>query len=287
MSKIYKNQGVRYWFDTFNHLKSFDLIPYQDVIDLYLKNHKLLGNNLEKEGGDNERPINSDEEILDRKAFWLGHSPTYYDVDPFKENTLQAKADVISMNMTGVNRTWDHWMYLVLPGELFVDLMTSVHSNPDVRIFKEFIKELDSGNNVNITKERLDLLITKYNIKYPELHKYKDYFEEHEILQWSADLQPTQFITLKENGLIYPICYIQSERLLDRGTHRALLLAMSGSDIPIFIQYPKLGKEPLDKKLTFDLEHHFEDQYLRMEVDVENKELVFLRDKELIGKYKQ
>ncbi len=42
MSKIYRKQGVRYWFDTFSHLNSFDIIPYQEVIDLYLKKADLI-----------------------------------------------------------------------------------------------------------------------------------------------------------------------------------------------------------------------------------------------------
>ena len=33
---------VNYWFDTFKHLKSFDILPYQEVVDLYLKNQSLL-----------------------------------------------------------------------------------------------------------------------------------------------------------------------------------------------------------------------------------------------------
>jgi len=58
---------VNYYFDTFEHLKSFDVVPYQDIIDLYLKNQSLLDENkFEKLGGDNERPVNSDvEEIED------------------------------------------------------------------------------------------------------------------------------------------------------------------------------------------------------------------------------
>jgi len=32
---------VNYWFDTFKHLKSFDILPYQEVVDLYLKNQTL------------------------------------------------------------------------------------------------------------------------------------------------------------------------------------------------------------------------------------------------------
>ena len=33
---------VNYYFDTFEHLKSFDVVPYQDIIDLYLTNQSLL-----------------------------------------------------------------------------------------------------------------------------------------------------------------------------------------------------------------------------------------------------
>ena len=36
---------VNYYFDTFEHLKSFDVVPYQDIIDLYLTNQSLLDKN--------------------------------------------------------------------------------------------------------------------------------------------------------------------------------------------------------------------------------------------------
>mgnify|MGYP003643705348 CR=1 FL=1 len=52
---------VNYYFDTFNHLNSFDILSYDDVVSLYLKNHNLLNDNgTERLGGWNEQPINSD-----------------------------------------------------------------------------------------------------------------------------------------------------------------------------------------------------------------------------------
>ena len=64
---------VNYYFDTFEHLKSFDIVPYQDMIDLYLTNQSLLDKNkFEKLGGDNERPVNSDVEKIEEDGFWLG-----------------------------------------------------------------------------------------------------------------------------------------------------------------------------------------------------------------------
>ena len=45
----------------------------------------------EKLGGDNERPINSDIEEVDKKGFWGGYSPRYYNIDPHGNKFTQAK----------------------------------------------------------------------------------------------------------------------------------------------------------------------------------------------------
>ena len=59
---------VKYWFETFKSLKSFDIVPYQEMVNLYLKNQSLLdGSKFEKLGGKNERPINSDVEKVIKK----------------------------------------------------------------------------------------------------------------------------------------------------------------------------------------------------------------------------
>ena len=74
---------VRYYFDTFKHLNSFDVVPYQDIIDLYLTNQSLLDKNkFEKLGGDNERPVNSDVEEIEEDGFKLGYNPRYYNINP-------------------------------------------------------------------------------------------------------------------------------------------------------------------------------------------------------------
>ena len=142
---------VNYWFDTFEHLKPFEVVPYQDVVDLYLKNQDLLqyeknryGDNIDKLGGENERPINSDVEEVDHDGFWLGYSPRYYNIDPYGKKVTQAKADVVSMDMTGLGTSWDNFIYLELPHELFKKYQKSVHSNPDISIYKKFIKELET-----------------------------------------------------------------------------------------------------------------------------------------------
>ena len=63
-----------------------------------------------------------------------------------------------------------------------------------------------------------------------------------------------------------------------RGTHRALFLAHTDSDVPFIMQYPK-GK----KRWTIELAENFDEKHVIMRVDLEKKSLRFFRDgKELL-----
>ena len=181
--KFFKH-GVRYWLDEFEDLKSFDVIPYQHVVDLYLKTQAKLSNqNYEKLGGGNNRPINSDVEELDAEKFWQGYDPVYYNIDPHGKEITQAKADVVSMDMVGVGQTWDSFIYLVLPAELFKQYQMSVHSNTDIRIFRKFIKAVEDTEEKweykNYTK-----IMAEFDEKYPEKILLKNFFKAYEDFAW-------------------------------------------------------------------------------------------------------
>ena len=58
----------------------------------------------------------------------------------------------------------------------------------------------------------------------------------------------SQFISVRKSGIFFPIAYPNHEDsvIFFRGTHRALVFATLGYDVPIFIQHPKLeGKNDL------------------------------------------
>ena len=262
---------VRYWFDTFKHLKSFDIVPYQEMIDLYMKNHTLLhSERFEKLGGDNERPVNSDVEKVDHKGFWLGYSPAYFNIDPIGTKVTQAKADVISMDMTGVGKTWDDFIYLELPSWLFNKYQTAVHSNRDVSIFRKFMNDLDKTNfkRYNVLK-----LKGKYDKKYKDIGKYIDFYGDFEDHQWRLDLDIGQYISIKKNGLLYPIMFNSIKYAFSRGTHRALFLAHTGSDVPFVLQYPR-GETEWEVKLA----ENFDEKHVKMKVNLKEKSLKFYRD---------
>jgi len=263
---------VNYWFDTFKHLKSFDILPYQDVVDLYLKNQSLLEEiGKEKLGGDNERPINSDVEKVDHQGFWGGYSPRYFNIDPTGKKVTQAKADVVSMDMAGLGKTWTHFIYLELPYEFFNKHQVAVHSNDDVSIYRKFLNELGDETDLDKVKK----LISKYDKNYSKTGKFKNYFRVVEDLKWSQDLEIGQYITIKENGIIYPICFNSMTHIFKRGTHRSLFLAHTKSDVPIFIQYPKLNGSEMIEDWDIKLEGNFKNKKI-MRLNVKNKTIKFL-----------
>ena len=286
----FTNGKVNYWFDTFEHLKPFQVVPYQDVVDLYLKNQDLLqyeknrwGDNIDKLGGDNERPINSDVEEVDRDGFWLGYSPRYYNIDPYGKKVTQAKADVVSMDMAGLNKTWKDFIYLELPYQLIKKYQLSVHSNPNITIYKEFITELEK---TDFSKGEIDKLEKEFDKRYPNTHSYVNYFDTKTEPAWKSDLDVGQYVTIRNKGIIYPICYNHKNYMFKRGTHRAFLLSMTNSNVPIFLQYPYSdwkGEDinPNDWKVV--MEDHFGDKQMTMKINVEEKKLSFYLDGVLVG----
>tara|TARA_A100001201_G_scaffold136148_2_gene124896 strand:- start:5183 stop:6013 length:831 start_codon:yes stop_codon:yes gene_type:complete len=268
--------GVNYWKDTFKKLNHFDILPYQDVIDLYLEVNDNLKPDHEK-FGENERPINSDKENLKKGEFWDGFPPVYYNIDPTNEKIVMAKADVVSMDMAGLGERWDSFLYLNLPFRLINEYMTCLHDNDDVTIARKFINEVESSP-LGWSNENWKLLEKKYDNLYPDKSTYTDAFETHTCIKWKQDFDIRQYISIKQNGLLFPICYNDSMYMLKRGTHRAVLLAMTGSDVPIFLQVPKGKKQYSVKSPPF-----FNGERLIMEVDLETKKLNFLIGEKNIG----
>jgi hypothetical protein len=262
---------VKYWFDTFKHLKSFDIIPYQDMIDLYLKNQSILeGSDFEKLGGDNERPINSDVEEVDHDGFWLGFNPRYYNISPLGNKVTQSKADVVSMDMTGVGKTWTDFIYLELPSWLFNKYQTAVHSNRDVSYFRKFMGDVDK---TDLTRDSVIELAEEYDKKYKDVGKYVDYFGDFNEPAWRIDLDVGQYVSIKQNGLIYPIMFDSRTYAFKRGTHRALFLAHTESNVPFILQYTE-GE--LNYKV--ELAENFNEKHVIMNVNIEDKSLKFYQD---------
>ena len=258
--------GVRYWGENFKKFNHFDIIHYKDVVEAYIKTSNELKPNHEKFGW-NERPINSDVDNLDVTKNWNGFDPVYFNIDPTEETVVMAKADVISMDMSGVGNTWDKFLYLTLPYDLINKYMTNMHDNEDVSIARKFITEVE--DKVGWDGEEWKNIEKKYDELYPAKSQYTDLYETHTCIKWKQDFDIRQYISIKKNGLLFPICYNSMYHMLRRGTHRAVLLAMTKSDVPIFLQVPN------EKHYKVTTPKFFGGKRLEMWVDINDKKLDF------------
>jgi len=94
-------------------------------------------------------------------------------------------------------------------------------------------------------------------------------YETHTCIKWKQDFDIRQYISIKDNGLLFPICYNSMYHMLRRGTHRAVLLAMTKSDVPIFLQVPK------ENEYKVDTPEFFGGKKLEMSVNIKHKDLKF------------
>ena len=274
--------GVRYWFDTFTHLKPFDVLSSQEVVDLYLKNHELLGKDRPNVGGWSVKPIDSTKDPIKKDGFWSGYPPAYFNIDTTGKGVSQAKADVISMDLAGVGVKWDNFIYLELPAQFISIYQTKVHSNPSLEIFKQFIEEVR-----NSTTKRIMEIHKLYDERYPKPHEFQNFFRKVDDPGWRADLDVSQYISIRDSGLIYPICYPHKKYIYKRGTHRGWFCSMTNSDIPIFLQVPKpdwSGEDLDENNWNVKFEDNFTDS-VSMNIDRDTKKLTFYLGDRKIGQF--
>jgi hypothetical protein len=277
----FNRKQVKYWKEEFKKYKHFDIVPYEQVIEDYIKVNTALKGNHETFGW-NERPINSEVDELKQEANWQGYDPMYFNIDPVGEKVLMAKADVISMDMNGVGKDWSHFLYLELPSELINKYMTQMHDNSDISIARKFIKTVEA-TELGWDTDNWKVIEKEFDEEHPETSSYTDFYETHIVLKWKQDFDIHQYISLKKEGILFPICYNDKYSMLRRGTHRAVLLAMTDSDIPIFLQFPNTELNT-KIKYTVTTPEFFDGGALEMEVDVENKKLEFKINSKYIGK---
>ena len=131
-------------------------------------------------------------------------------------------------------------IYLELPSWLFNKYQTAVHSNRDVSYFRKFMIDVDK---TDLSPQSVLKLKDDYDKKYKDDGKYIDYFGDFNDPAWRLDLDVSQYVSIKKDGLIYPIMFNCTKYAFTRGTHRALFLAHTGSDVPFIMQYKKRFKD--------------------------------------------
>lgn len=236
---------VRYKFDIFNKYKSFDIVPYQEVVNDYLTvENKLRDLGLSKSGSSSGPRFSDRYPETFTKEYSKKNKPLIYFLEdgkvPFDATGCKADVTVMDMNKLGVD--WDHWVFFTIPKEFILQHQERVLDNQSkelVSIFREFMETCIRNN---LTKPQIIELGKAYDNKYPDPYP----FPTNRPMRpgWRFDLEISMFVSVIETGIVYPITYNSQFDILHRGTHRALIFATVGYDVPIFFKHPKLGGSP-------------------------------------------
>lgn len=277
----YKLHGTKFWKSHFRDLKCFDRISFIDIIsriDFTLKEFKEYKSGALIQYKEEYANIPEMKELYDtfnkenstnRITFWPeGRSPFEYkytseligstsnyqvrdgQVCPPHEKKDLYKFHVLKENNNIIE---SDYLYLTIPYEFIVEYMEKTNNNWNVDISKKFIREVKDWDNI----ESIDKLIDKYDKKY---------------LNWNHDFPIFGFMSILKSGLLFPnitfSCGPHGNKILDSGTHRLFMTAMSGSDFPMFVQIPKNRTKISFLSTTAIFKN---ESRLKIDVDLENK----------------
>lgn len=263
---------VRYKFDTFYKYKSFDIIPYQQVIDDYL----IVENKL-KDLGLNKSGTSSGPRFSDRhpetftKEYSQKNKPLIYFLTdgkvPFDATGCKADITVMDMNKLGVD--WDHWVFFTIPKEFILQYQERVLDNQSIELVSIFREFMETCIRNNLSKDEIIELGKEYDSKYPDPYP----FPTNRPMRpgWRFDLEISMFVSVIETGIVYPITYNSQFDILHRGTHRALIFATVGYDVPIFFKHPKLGGESTIEPFRLNTRPSFSSKKYQFEFNLDRK----------------
>ena len=219
---------MNYRYNIFNKFKVNSFYSHDLVSDAYLKVESLLSQGYKKTGGDYSGWYDSS------KPHRVKTSPVQHRVSESSFDCTLAKCDFTLMDMNGYGEIWDKWFYFNLPREFILDYQTRVLDNkiPElVSIFKEFCTKVV---NNKLSFEETIKLGEQYDKKYP--NQYPLPTPRPQRPGWRFDLEVSMLWSVINDGIIFPIAYNNTLEILERGTHRALIFALTGNDVPIFVQ---------------------------------------------------
>jgi hypothetical protein len=267
---------MKYRYNTFQKFKPNNYYSHEEVSEAYLEVENLLSQDYHKTGGNYSGWYDSSK-LAHRKE-----SPVQHRVSEIGLDCTLAKCDFTLMDMIGRDEVWDKWFYFHLPKEFILEHQTRVLDNklPElVSIFRKFCLEVIEGK---LDHKQVQALVKEYDKKYPD--EYPLPTPRPQRPGWRFDLEVSMLWSVLNDGIIFPIAYNNTLEILERGTHRALIFALTGNDIPVFVQNDIVHSD--GKVIKLMTHPNFNNTVYNIEVDIPNNKInIFNNSNEKISSY--
>lgn len=260
----YRGLIYNYYTTAFTNVKLFDTFTFQEVEQLYIENQKQI---IDTGKFTVEETLNKDK--FEKED--IGNK--YY----YKKGCLYSKADPgASFKPCLTSKTVNKDTYyngkvafLSIPREIIDQYQTGCLHNSDLTIVRQFVREVEDtigwdGNWEVLFKEYLNM----YGVESME------------------DFSSVWYIGMKKEGMMHPP-FLFDCKFLGRGTHRSYLGALAGNDYAFFHTF-KEDKFTIVSVVTRSKKKYFNNDNIRLEVDLKNKRIDYYLDKsnKYIGKLK-
>ena len=275
MSKIYKNNGVKYWKDCFNDLNSFDEIHLDDMLTRF-KNTLCTFDNFKEDNDWFFIPIqrNLDLEILGlnrlhekfnskscvidenrnpkRIAFSAyGQSP--YKRDYYRKGSTDGKTNAHQnwkdgMIRPGLNMAANNWKSVMVNIEKGILLDKFIYIEIPYDIILDYMVINHNGHEMKIPKQFVEEVEdTKNGWKNDDsVNELIDLYDK-KYPDWNYDFPTFGYTSFVKYGLLMPTFYF-GNKVFKNGTHRLYNACLSKSDIPLFINIPSQNPHPKFKR---------------------------------------
>ena len=200
----------------------------------------------------------------------------------------------------------DNFLYFVVPHSIIDKHMTSrVLKYPgtknvitseyscDYARLRTFVNEVELSEYGWCPTNFIPIM-DRYDDKWDEVYYFGERllekglvnkFKPERIMKWRHTFFPTQYISLKEYGLLWPVINKGAtpsgidNHLFHSGSHRLLTMALSKNDIPILV---KISTESIDKgKCVLWIPQFFNGDYLTFEIFLNDKTVIARKQREL------
>jgi len=267
MSKIYKNNGVKYWKDCFNDLKSMDIVSLDDVLTRF-KNTILTFENydLEKSGcffipikqesdldelpelrrlhekfnsKNVEFPIEGGKNSKRICFRAYGDSPyrrSYYGRGTPTKNSHQDWKD--GMIRPGLNLAAENWKSVTKDIENKEISKEFVYIEIPHDLILEYMEVNHNGHEMKIPRQFVNEVESNKNgwDNDDEVNRLINLYDD-EYPDWNYDFPIFGYTTFIKYGMLMPVFYFGT-KIFKNGTHRIYNACLAKSDIPVFLNMP-------------------------------------------------
>jgi len=279
MSKIYKNNGVKYWKDCFSDLKVLDTLHLDNILTRF-KNTLYTFDNFKEDNGWFFIPIKREsdlDEVLELKRLHekfnsksvifpdengnprricfhtYGYSP--YKRDYYRKGTLTMNSHQNwkdGMIRPGLNMSAESWKGVTKNIEKGILSDKFVYIEIPYDIILDYMVINHNGHEMKIPKQFVEEVEdTKNGWKNDDtVNELIDLYDK-KYPDWNYDFPTFGYTSFVKYGLLMPTFYF-GNKVFKNGTHRLYNACLSKSDIPLFINMPSQNPDPKFKRFVVD-----------------------------------